>query len=185
MLSIFGRVLARWSRNSEFVVNYPEIKRFFVDESYENLFGNCSSFQLFSVSEDGGETFLELVRRNKKQFEEIKKHNTFSGVDVLREVTKIKGQLGNAAPVVFTSLMDVPDFGYKSLEKNFFQSHTTQIWIDTVVLRCAGKIQFSWDYVWDILEAETVQAMADTFVCELKKLSKHAGYWEEIHELEI
>ena len=27
--------------------------------------------------------------------------------------------------------------------------------------------------------------MADTFVCELKKLSKHAGYWEEIHELEI
>ena len=185
MLSIFGRVLARWSRNSEFVVNYPEIKRFFVDESYENLFGNCSSFQLFSISEDGGETFLELVRRNKKQFEEIKKHNTFSGVDVLREVTKIKGQLGNAAPVVFTSLMDVPDFGYKSLEKNFFQSHTTQIWIDTVVLRCAGKIQFNWDYVWDILEAETVQAMADTFVCELKKLSKHAGYWEEIHELEI
>ena len=178
MMTVFGRVLARWSRQNRFVINIPMIKRFFEQADFEDTFGICTDFIIFDMKYDRTLGFGQEAHRNQEHMEQLIGNSLFSGMDVIREMSKQRGTLGNATPVVFTSLVDVPEHSYEYVKKVFFQTHTSQVWIDAIVLKSGGRIQFSWDYVADLFEDHTVNAMIDTFVSEIRRLALHDDAWD-------
>lgn len=178
MMTVFGRVLARWSRQNRFVINIPMIKRFFEQADFEDTFGICTDFIIFDMKYDRTLGFEQEAHRNQEHMEQLIGNSLFSGMDVIREMSKQRGTLGNATPVVFTSLVDVPEHSYEYVKKVFFQTHTSQVWIDAIVLKSGGRIQFSWDYVADLFEDHTVNAMIDTLVSETRRLALHDDAWD-------
>ena len=178
MMTVFGRVLARWSRQNRFVINIPMIKRFFEQADFEDTFGICTDFIIFDMKYDRTLGFGQEAHRNQEHMEQLIGNSLFSGMDVIREMSKQRGALGNATPVVFTSLVDVPEHSYEYVKKVFFQTHTSQVWIDAIVLKSGGRIQFSWDYVADLFEDHTVNAMIDTLVSEIRRLALHDDAWD-------
>lgn len=178
MMTVFGRVLARWSRQNRFVINIPMIKRFFEQADFEDTFGICTDFIIFDMKYDRTLGFGQEAHRNQEHMEQLIGNSLFSGMDVIREMSKQRGTLGNATPVVFTSLVDVPEHSYEYVKKVFFQTHTSQVWIDAIVLKSGGRIQFSWDYVADLFEDHTVNAMIDTLVSEIRRLALHDDAWD-------
>lgn len=178
MMTVFGRVLARWSRQNRFVINIPMIKRFFEQADFEDTFGICTDFIIFDMKYDRTLGFGQEAHRNQEHMEQLIGSSLFSGMDVIREMSKQRGTLGNATPVVFTSLVDVPEHSYEYVKKVFFQTHTSQVWIDAIVLKSGGRIQFSWDYVADLFEDHTVNAMIDTLVSEIRRLALHDDAWD-------
>ena len=178
MMTVFGRVLARWSRQNRFVINIPMIKRFFEQADFEDTFGICTDFIIFDMKYDRTLGFGQEAHRNQEHMEQLIGNSLFSGMDVIREMSKQRGTLGNATPVVFTSLVDVPEHSYEYVKKVFFQTHTSQVWIDAIVLKSGGRIQFSWDYVADLFEDHTVNAMIDTLVSEIRRLALYDDAWE-------
>lgn len=178
MMTVFGRVLARWSRQNRFVINIPMIKRFFEQADFEDTFGICTDFIIFDMKYDRTLGFGQEAHRNQEHMEQLIGSSLFSGMDVIREMSKQRGTLGNATPVVFTSLVDVPEHSCEYVKKVFFQTHTSQVWIDAIVLKSGGRIQFSWDYVADLFEDHTVNAMIDTLVSEIRRLALHDDAWD-------
>lgn len=178
MMTVFGRVLARWSRQNRFVINIPMIKRFFEQADFEDTFGICTDFIIFDMKYDRTLGFGQEAHRNQEHMEQLIGNSLFSGMDVIREMSKQRGTLGNATPVVFTSLVDVPEHSCEYVKKVFFQTHTSQVWIDAIVLKSGGRIQFSWDYVADLFEDHTVNAMIDTLVSEIRRLALHDDAWD-------
>ncbi len=177
MMTVFGRVLARWSRQNRFVINIPMIKRFFEQADFEDTFGICTDFIIFDMKYDHTLGFGQEAHRNQEHMEQLIGSSLFSGMDVIREMSKQRGRLGNATPVVFTSLVDVPEHSCEYVKKVFFQTHTSQVWIDAIVLKSGGRIQFSWDYVADLFEDHTVNAMIDTLVSEIRRLALYDDAW--------
>lgn len=178
MMTVFGRVLARWSRQNRFVINIPMIKRFFEQADFEDTFGICTDFIIFDMKYDRTLGFGQEAHRNQEHMEQLIGNSLFSGMDVIREMSKQRGTLGNATPVVFTSLVDVPEHSCEYVKKVFFQTHTSQVWIDAIVLKSGGRIQFSWDYVADLFEDHTVNAMIDTLVSEICRLALYDDAWD-------
>lgn len=184
MMTVFGKVIARWSRKKDLVINLPVASRFFDEADFTDLFGICTDFLLFDIHERRGETIKTAALRNQERLAELSTYRQFSGIEVIRELSRIRGDAGNAAPVVFTSLLDIPDKDTKFIRKRYFQTHTSQIWLDAIVLKCGDGITFSWDYAGQLFEDVTITAMMDTFFLELRKLAGNQSEWER-NELEI
>ncbi len=179
MLTVLGKVLARWSRKKDFVINLPVSNRFFDKINYENTFGVFSDFLLFDIHDERSESLSAAAQKNQKKFYELTANRAFSGMDVIHELTKVKRNIGNAAPVVFTSLIDIPEYTANYVSKKYFQTHTSQIWFDVIVLKCNGEVQFSCDYVADILDKTTISAIMATFAGVIRSLSVDEDSWNK------
>lgn len=184
MVTIFGKVIARWSRKKDLIISLPVASRFFDEADFTDIFGICTDFLLFDIHDYKDETLLSAALRNQERLAELSAYRDFTGMDVIRELSRIRGDFGNAAPVVFTSLLDVPDKNTHFIKKRYFQTHTSQIWLDAIVLKCGEGITFSWDYVGELFEDITINAMMDTFFTELKKVSNDNSEWNK-KELDI
>lgn len=179
MMTALGKVLARWCRKKDFIINLPVSNRFFNSVSFENTFGVFSDFLLFDIHDERNESFLEAAEKNQQRFYELTANRAFSGMDIIHELTKVRKNIGNAAPVVFTSLIDIPQYEANYVSKSYFQTHTSQVWFDIIVLRCGGKVQISCDYAADILERRTMKAIMATFANLIRKLSSDTDYWNK------
>ena len=179
MMTVLGKVLARWCRKKDFIINLPVSNRFFSNVSFENTFGVFSDFLLFDIHDERNESFLNAAEKNQQRFYELTANRAFSGMDIIHELTKVRRNIGNAAPVVFTSLIDIPQYEANYVSKRYFQTHTSQVWFDIIVLRCGGEIQFSCDYVADLLERRTIKAIMATFTNVIRMLSCDINYWNK------
>lgn len=179
MMSVFGKVISRWCKNKKFIVNLPVANRFFEDVSFEDTFGIMSDFILFDVDESKKRTILEGVLEDQEKIQNLAAYRAFNGMDVIRELSKKKGNAGNSAPVVFTSLVDVPAYDTKFVQKKFFQTHTSQIWIDVVVLKCDNAVQFNWDFVEELFEPAVIEAIMKTFMHTMEQLCTGREAWNQ------
>ncbi len=187
LLTVFGKTIARYCNKQRFLINVPEFNRYDVEEGVNNLVGECSSFLLFEIDNRGNKSFLESARDNEKTLWELHENKLFSGADVLKEIAKVSGSIeNNYVPIVFTSLMEVHnEYSLKKFKKKYVQTHTSQIWIDSVVMQCNNEVQFNWDCVLDIFEGELLDSMLDTFIITLKELINNEESWTRKNELYI
>lgn len=179
MLTVFSKVIALWSRKQDFVLSFPVAQRFFDSVSFENTFGTMSDFFVFDVHEKANETILQTAVANRHKIDELMEHSTYCGMDVVREMSRRTGNPGNLAPVVFTSFADMEQPETRYIRKRHFQTHTTQVWIDVVVLRFGDQIQFCWDYVKELFEDETISSIEKTFMAELRLLIEKDSHWDD------
>ncbi|MDO5558072.1 MAG: amino acid adenylation domain-containing protein [Oscillospiraceae bacterium] len=184
MMTVFGKVIARWSRKKDLIINLPVANRFFDNVDFTDLFGLCTDFLLFDIHDRRDESLRDAVLRNQERLAVLSQNRAFSGMEVIRELSKLRGDAGNAAPVVFTSLLDIPDKKTRFIRKKYFQTHTSQIWLDAIVIKCGDGITFSWDYVEELFEDNTITAMMDTFYTGLKLLCTDSSGWDA-KELDI
>jgi pyochelin synthetase len=108
-------------------------------------------------------------------------HRTFSGIEVMRELTRRKGADAALFPVVFTSAIglaettggDVPmgEFGYGI-------SQTPQVVIDCQNMERAGGLATNWDIREGVLPDGVVDDMFAAFVALLHRLASDEQTWE-------
>lgn len=108
-------------------------------------------------------------------------HRYFSGVQVLRELTRLCGTLAPAMPIVMTSLaghppqytdtdLGVPVYGI---------SQTPQVSLDFQVFEKAGGLTFNWDFLPAVYPDGLIDAMFEEFVGLLDELGDDAA-WERL-----
>lgn len=186
LFTSFSLVIARWNCRRRFLLSLPEFDRMEFHPDVRQMLGECSSFLLFTVERNPGDSFLEMAMRNQQQLWKLKEHNCFTGVEVLREVYKYKGRYGTAmVPIVFSTILDLPQKERKLLRPVFTETHTTQVWIDIDVQLCNGEIQFNWNSIKGLLDEDMLEEMVQLQMKILREAAFSDACWDETLQIPL
>ncbi|SHO52312.1 AMP-binding protein [Anaerocolumna xylanovorans] len=172
MITAYAKAISRYSNRQEFILNVPVSNRPPLHADIKKLVGEFSDFILFHYTDKENETFLETAKRVQYQLFEAIEHGSISGVEVTGEYRKVHGG-SLVAPVVFTSTLDIPFEREKELVKRYSKTHTSQVWIDTIIMHCQDNILYTMDCVEGMFDEIILQSIADCFISTLEMLAEY------------
>ncbi len=177
VLSAFAEVLDSWSASPRFTINLTLFSRLPLHPQVHEVVGDFTSTMLLEVRETPG-TFLDRVRALHAQLLEDLDHIEVSGVQVMRELARARGEL-SLMSVVFTSMLGHRDIGTVNwLGRQVARAtQTPQLILDAQVLEQDGGLVYSWDSVEEVFPEGTVDAMYAAYGAILRRLATDEGAW--------
>lgn len=177
VLTLFAAVLGRWSQTQDFLISLTTFDRdSMLHSEMGDIVGDFTSVILLEVHTSlfGHEPLKASVEKVLKQLNDDLRHKQYDGVKVQREL--IRSQTSLVAPIVFTSLLNLPfsdsseSVGQHFGDVAFSITQTPQVWLDCKVFEAAERLAIEWDFVEEILPADHVHGMHEAF-CRLVKLT--------------
>ncbi len=167
VLLAYTETLKRWSENKEFCISMTIMNR---ERAFEHVVGDFTSVNILDIKNNKG-SFLEKCKKIQDTVINDLNHSEFSGVDVLRELKRRKGE-DIIIPFVYTSTLGLGSFSEKKeSDKQVFDqsnivfgiSQTPQVIIDCQVLENNGDLIINWDYRLDVLKNSVIEDMFESF----------------------
>ncbi|MBC6448015.1 non-ribosomal peptide synthetase [Actinokineospora xionganensis] len=183
VLAAFAEVLAVWSEEPRFTVNVPRMNRLALHPQANEILGEFASFSLLAVDHDGSAPFTQRAKAVQRQLWTDLAHQQVSGVQVLRELSRVRGGVHRAAmPVVLTSTLGfdagpAPLLGGQ-IERVFAISQTPQVYLDVQVEESpSGAMTYNWDSVDEIFPADLIADAFAAFGALLSRLATDPQSW--------
>lgn len=106
LASLYSEVIGLWSATRAFTLNMPRFNRNLRwHEAINHVMGEFATFTLVPVDLSAGNNLLERARALQKTLWDSLEHAEVSGVRLLRELARGRGELAaEAMPVVFTAM---------------------------------------------------------------------------------
>ena len=186
LLTVYSEVLALWSRGTELTVNVTLFNRLPMHPEVHDLVGDFTSMVLLGISPEADDSFATRVRRNQETLWSALEHRHVSGVQVLRELARQRGNRASALmPVVFTSFLNLDDSGDSSPshtlrrlgEIGFSITQTPQVWLDHQVMEDDGQLLLSWDALESVFPEGLTADLFDAYRRLIHRLAD-ADVWE-------
>jgi amino acid adenylation domain-containing protein len=182
LLTVYSEVLAHWSKNSRLVINIPLFNRLAIHPQVNKVLGAFTSVNLLAVDNSLPDTFSNRVQRLQSQLMDDLDHRHFDGVEVMRELARVKKsqEAASTMPVVFTSLLGHEwETMFSRLGKIAHSvSQTAQVWMDLHVDEQEGALIIKWDAVDELFPNGMVSAMLEAFCNQLKQLTIDESAWD-------
>ena len=179
LLTLFARVLAKWSTTNEFTLNMTFFNRQPFHPDVQRLIGDFTSVLLMDFALDHDTSLKMCMENTQGRLWQRLEHSRVNGVEVIRELARHQKKSGNVptsqqkhptTPIVFTSMLGLSMDGM-NIEKAMTQmfgepvfvlSQTPQVWLDHQVMEVDGALTFNW-YCLDDIFAEGIleQLMSD------------------------
>lgn len=180
LLTSFCEVILKWNKNQKVLINVPEFDRPEFDPDMNNIIGICSSFLLFTAEKRVDETFYDSLIRNQEQMAELKEHNSFSGMEILREVYRRNGGFVEAlVPIVFGTMAELKQIEKKYFKLRYLENHTTQIWIDINTMMYEDAVEFNWNCIESFMDDTMLQQMVDIQMRILHGAAYSEDFWDK------
>ncbi|GAA1025439.1 amino acid adenylation domain-containing protein [Amycolatopsis albidoflavus] len=185
----FCHVLAAWSEEPDFLLNVPLFDREPVHPDVDGLVGDFTNLLLVGVHAGSARTVPGLARQLQDRIREDAAHSGFTGLDVLRELTRARGLARQAvAPVVFTSAIGLGELFGDRIRECFGEagwniSQAPQVWLDFQVTEQSGGLLLNWDAVEGLFAEGVLDAMFDGYVRLLRELLANRQWAEPVDSL--
>ena len=185
LLAAFAEVLTVWSQNPKFTINLALFNRLPLHPQVNDILGDFTSVTLLAVDNSVREPFKQRALRLQQQLARDLEHRYFSGVSVMRELTRRQGGTPTAMPIVFTSTLGFEAIGQEtSVFSKFGEvvygiSQASQIWLDHQVYEQNGALMFNWDAVADLFPEGLIADMFEAYCSFLERLIVSEEVWQE------
>lgn len=178
----FSEVLAAHSGQPRFLLNVPMFDRRGSHPDTDLLVGDFTSSVLLDVDLSEPASFTEHARRLQDRMHTDAAHADYSGVEVLRDLTRQRGEQV-LAPVVFTSALNLGELFDAEVRDSFGQpvwiiSQGPQVLLDAQVTEVDGGLLVNWDVREDAFPAGLVDAMFAAFHGLVTRLGTEDGVWD-------
>lgn len=192
LLAVYSEVLARWSASPRFTLNVPTFNRLPVHPQVNDIVGEFTSLILLAAGGDASLPFEVRARQLQQQLLRDQAHDSFTGVQVMREIARREGAQRAAMPVVFTStfgLAEQADTGHAERERQagrlgelvYTISQTPQVWIDNHVHDHGGRLNVCWDTVDELFPEGLLDAMFGAYCALLDGLAGESeAAWSQV-----
>lgn len=177
VLAGYAEVLRRWSRQPAFTVSVTVLRRPPVHPRIGSVVGDFTSVELLAVPRPvAGESFWARAATLQGRLWEDLDHGRFSGVEVLRELRRQRGE-ALLYPIVFTSSIGVgagpgPGRSGGGMSRLAYGiSQTPQVWLDCQVMEVGGGLTVNWDVRTGVFPDGLVEEMFAAFVALLRRLA--------------
>jgi mycobactin phenyloxazoline synthetase len=179
----FAEVLGAWSGQPRFLLNVPMFDREDVHPDVGKLLGDFTSSVLLDVDLTERRSFVEDARLLQERMHTDAAHAAYSGVEVLRDLSRHHGEQV-LAPVVFTSALNLGELFDDSVRRCFGDpvwiiSQGPQVVLDAQVTEVGGGLLVNWDVREHAFPAGLVAAMFDAFLGLLDTLGEDERAWLE------
>ena len=160
-----------WSGDFEFTINTTIFNRIPFHKQVNEILGDFTSTILLAVDWTKT-TFRERAKTLQSQLLEDLDHYHFNGVNVLREMARLKGQRTVLMPIVFTSTIYEDSSSFESLGKYVFGiSQTPQVWLDCQIYESEGNLIVHWDSLVDLFPKGMIEDMFEAYGNLLTRLA--------------
>ncbi|MFD9718898.1 amino acid adenylation domain-containing protein [Streptomyces sp. NPDC059076] len=194
LCTAYAQVLAAWSKTSRFTLNVLFFNRLPLHAEVGSVVGNFSATTLLEIDSAATDGFALRADRVQRQLWNDLEHSHVSGVEVLRELHRVRGGAGRAAmPVVFASTVNfaakedsaaatglaqhLTALGQGGREV-FSSIRTPQVWLDHQVVEDAGALIVNWDVIEEIFPEGMIDAMFAAYVDVLRGLCHDERSWQ-------
>lgn len=181
LVTIYGAVLERYSVNKKFTLNLTTLNRMPFHKNIGSIIGDFTSISLLSTDFSGECSFAERASSVNKTLFEILDNHLYSGIEVIREKTRINSGEKFLMPYVFTSavgLIKSDGEGMKGLYRSGI-TQTPQVFIDCQVMDGDFGLQINWDVRKGIFPDGMVNKMFEIFCKKLHELSDSDLVWNK------
>jgi len=185
VISAFADVLEAWSASPRFTINLTLFSRLPLHPKLHEVVGDFTSTMLLEVREAPG-SFLDRARALHAQLLEDLDHVQVSGIQVMRELARARGEL-SLMSVVFTSMLGHRDIATVDwLGRQVARAtQTPQVILDAQVLEQGGALVYSWDSVDEVFPEGTIDAMYAAYGAMLRRLATDDGAWRRESEISL
>ncbi|MGW3284851.1 amino acid adenylation domain-containing protein [Streptomyces sp. NPDC001002] len=179
----FAEVLAAWSGQPRFLLNVPMFDRRGSHPDVDLLVGDFTSSVLLDVDVTEPTSFTDHARRLQDRMHTDAAHADYSGVEVLRDLTRHNGEQV-LAPVVFTSALNLGELFDSGVTHSFGKpvwiiSQGPQVLLDAQVTEVDGGLLVNWDVREDAFPAGLIDAMFAAFHGLVTRLGTDDTVWEQ------
>lgn len=181
LMALYAEVLGVWSATTRFCLNVTIYNRLPLHRDVEQIVGDFTSMIFLVVDRTTPAPFVDRARELQKQLWTDLAFRHVSGVEVLRELARYRGD-GSAAmmPVVFTATLGTP--GYRSLNRLgkmvYAVTQTPQVTIDQQVFEEGGALVLSWDAVEEVFPPGVLDEMFAASSSLLQRLETDEEIWQ-------
>jgi pyochelin synthetase len=181
VLAAYAETIGRWSGVGRFCLGLPVLNRMPLHPHVDRLLGDFTSLSLLAVDLEGRKSFAERARTlGERVFDDLD-HRLYSGVEVLRELTRRRGREAAVLPVVFTGSIGVGGNALSAAGRKarpvYGISQTPQVWIDCQVGDQFGGLDMNWDVREGVFPDGMVDDMFAAFEGLLHRLAEHDEPW--------
>lgn len=181
--AVYASVLEGWSETSHFSLNLTVLNRMPIHPEVNHIVGDFTSVSLLEVDYRKEKAFSEMAKDINIQLFDDLDHTLFTGVEVLREMTKKRRHERIIIPVVLTSAIGLLDTGEDGELKGkigaYNISQTPQVFIDCQVVDTAQGLSINWDIRDGIFPEHMISDMFSTFETLLHQLADNSDFWNK------
>ncbi|MFK3943456.1 amino acid adenylation domain-containing protein [Pseudomonas monteilii] len=176
MLSLFATVLGAHTGDRRLRLNVPSFWRAPLVEQVERIVGEFANVLIVDVDLEAAAHPAALCQQLAGQLIERLEHSAWSGVDLMRELSRHHGA-PHMAPVVFTAALDLPEGSLFSprVQRLFGTlvwtiSQGPQVALDVQVAHADDGILVNWDVRLDALPRAWVTQLFDRFMTLVRRV---------------
>jgi epothilone synthetase B len=188
LMAVYAEVLGVWSATTRFCLNVTIYNRLPLHRDVEQIVGDFTSMIFLVVDRTTPTPFVERARQLQKQLWTDLAYRHVSGVEVLRELARYRGEGSTAImPVVFTGTLGTP--GYRSLTRLgkmvYGVTQTPQVTIDQQVFEEDSALVLSWDAVEEVFPAGVLDDMFAASSSLLMRLVTDEETWRSTRPIPV
>ncbi|UED88035.1 non-ribosomal peptide synthetase [Streptomyces profundus] len=177
----YAEILGRWSGQSRLLLNLPLFDRVALHDDVGGMIADFTNLVLLDV-DLSGDSFIERVRGVQRRFQTDISHSAYSGVEVLRDISRHGDLDGGTAPVVFASNLGGGDLLSDRCRSSFGEfgysiTQTPQVWLDHQLMDMDGGLYLNWDFVEGLFPEGVVEGMFGAYREVLDWLAE--GDWNQ------
>ena len=190
-LAAFCEIVAKWSSSLSFALALPLFDRQQIFDDINTVVGDFTDLNLFAVNHNPNLPFLERAKQIQTQLWDDLDHRSYSGVNVARDIARIKGKEFAAFPVVYTSTIGQATVNSNLSKKWTFKkasygiTQTPQVWLDCQVFEYDGDLSINIDYRFGVFRPELISSMVESFELLLNNLALNRDYLDQIDPVEL
>ena len=186
LCAAFSEVLAYWSRHQEFSLVLTLFNRLPLHHQVDEIVGDFTS-TIVLASQSDAQTFVGRARDLQRQLWDNLDHRYYSGVQVLRDLGRLRGQAGaSVMPVVFTSTLvgdtarRLDPAALSFLGRPVYSiSQTPQVMLDHQVSEHDNALVITWDAIEEVFPPGLLDDLFQCYQGLLDALANDPSAWKE------
>ncbi|MFF3071770.1 amino acid adenylation domain-containing protein [Kitasatospora sp. NPDC057904] len=181
LAAVFAETLTAFSAEPDVLLNLPLFDRAPLHPEVGELVGDFTSSVLLAWEGSAPGTFAERATRLQSRFHADAAHAGHSGVEVLRDLSRLHGERV-LAPVVYTSALGLGELFAPAVREAFGEaswiiSQGPQVWLDAQVTEVDGGLLVNWDAREDAFAPGILDAMFAAYGTLLDRLLDGPDAW--------
>ncbi|WP_280490442.1 non-ribosomal peptide synthetase [Nocardia carnea] len=183
LATVFAETIGAWSGTDRFLLNLPAFDREPLHDEVDLLVGDFSSSVLLDVDLSTPMTLTDRGRIVADRLREVLGYAAYSGVEVLRDLSRAGGGERVLAPVVYTSALSLGELYAPAVRKCLGDpvwtiSQGPQVWLDAQVTEFDSGILLNWDARVSLFPPGLLDTMFDAYVGSVDLLLDDDGAWD-------
>ncbi|TDC97700.1 non-ribosomal peptide synthetase, partial [Actinomadura sp. 7K507] len=182
LAAVFAEVIGGWSATPRFLLNLPLFHREPVHPDVDSVVGDFTGSIMLEADLTAGLPFVERARAVQANLHTAGAHSDYSGLEVLRDLSRLRGEQV-LAPIVYTSALNLGELFGGAVRERFGEpewiiSQGPQVLLDAQVTEVSGGLLLNWDVRRPAFPEGVAEAMFDAYTSAITRLGAPGADWD-------